>query len=155
MLARQTFVLILLASRVVAAESRCDFVEHYEKRADRVLFIKRGVGLKTVAVTVDGLEAKEFKELLPPPILNANGKATYCNRVYATDGKYVYYRGDKMSRVKPSDFKVLPGGYARTSTELYWADIPIDGAYLDNFKILGWGKAFDGKYKYSEHLKAQ
>lgn len=150
MLVRLLIFLCIFSARPTSA-GQCDFVERYEKREDKVVFIKRGVGLKTVAIDVDGMKPENFKEILPPPILNADGKATYCNRVYATDGKYVYYRGDKMNRVAPSDFKVLAGGYARTSTELYWADIPIPGAYLENFKVLGWGKGQDGKNKYNQH----
>ncbi len=152
MLLRALFFVCLFAARPVSA-GQCDFIERYEKRDEKIVFIKRGVGLKTVAVEVDGIDPKNFKEILPPPILNADGRATFCNRVYATDGRYVYYRGDKMARVKPSDFKVLAGGYARTSTDLYWADIPIPGAYLENFKVIGWGKARDGKFNYSEHQR--
>lgn len=152
MLLRFLVFLCIFSARPTTA-GQCDFVEHYEKRGDKVVFIKRSVGLKTVAVEVDEMDAKEFKEILPPPIQNANGKATYCNRVYATDGKYVFYRGDKLNRVKPSDFKVLAGGYARTSTELYFADIPIPGAYLENFKVIGWGRGHDGQHNYKEFVR--
>lgn len=133
--------------------SQCDFVERYEKRGDKVVFIKRGVGIKTVAVDVEGLKAENFKQILPPPILNVDGRGTFCNRVYASDGKNIYYRGDKMSGVAPGDFRVLAGGYARTSTELYWGDIPVPGARVESLKILGWGKATDGQAKIREHLR--
>lgn len=147
------FLCIFSAKPTTAAigKSQCDFVEHYEKRGDKIVFIKHGAGRKTVPIEVSGIDAAAFKELLPPPILTAT-KPTYCNRVYATDGKNVFYRGDKLDRVAPKDFKVLAGGYAKTSTDLYWADIPISGVYLDNLKVLGWGRAQDGKHTYIEHI---
>ncbi len=147
------FLLGEVALGLPMSESQCDFRERYEKRADKVVFHKRGVGIKTVAVDVDGLNPAEFREILPPPIQNADGRPTYCNRVYATDGKNIYFRGDKMEGVAPSDFRALAGGYARTSTEVFWGDIPIPGAKVDTFKVIGWGKAHDGTSKLSKHQR--
>jgi hypothetical protein len=55
------------------------------------------------------------------------------NEGYATDKRYVYYRGERVVGAEPSSFVHFEGNYWKDSLRVYWRGVALPGSEPDDF----------------------